>query len=336
MAVTGAATGLGRALVERLARRQDLAGLIGIDLEPGPVDGVMWRASDVRDPLLAQRLVGVDTVVHLAAASGAADPDARRALNVRGTAVVLDAARTAGVARVVLVTSASVYGHRADNPVPLPADAALRALPGDDLVGDHVEIERLAAAARLPVAILRPAALVGGGLGREYDSPLLRQLSAPRLLAARGTEPLRQLCHSDDLLSALELVVMAGLTGALPVASDGALRQSVVEELAGRRRVELPASAALSTAERLHRLGVSTASPRELDHLVGHVVVGSDRLRAAGWAPAWTNDAALRAHLLSRAKGGGHAGAYTAAGATVAALGTAALVRQARRRRRGL
>jgi len=66
VAVTGAASGLGRALVERLARREDLGGLVGIDLTPARIEGVVWRVSDVRDPLLAQRLQGVDVVVHLA------------------------------------------------------------------------------------------------------------------------------------------------------------------------------------------------------------------------------------------------------------------------------
>jgi hypothetical protein len=92
----------------------------------------------------------------------------------------------------------------------------------------------------------------------------------------------------------------------------------------------------MGTAERLHRLGVSAASPRELEHLLAPVVVGSTRLRAAGWSPVWTNESALRAHLADRARTTGRSGAYTAAGATVALLGTAALVRQARRRRRGL
>jgi nucleoside-diphosphate-sugar epimerase len=218
----------------------------------------------------------------------------------------------------------------------LPDDAPVLARPGDDLRGDHVEMERLAAAASgVAVAIVRPATLVGAHLGASYDGALLRHLSAPRLLAARGTEPLWQLCHVDDLLRAIELVVTAGLSGPLPVACDGFLPQSTVEQLAGKRRVELPVSVALGTAERLHRLGVSTSSPRELDHLLGPVVVACDRLRAAGWAPLWSNESALTAHLADRSRGGARTGAYTAAGATVALLGTAALVRQARRRRRG-
>jgi nucleoside-diphosphate-sugar epimerase len=336
--VTGAATGLGRALVERLAARDDLAGLIGVDTAPARVDGVVWRTADVRDPLLAPRLEGVTTVVHLATTYDVSLPaTGRRALNVRGTAQVLDAAREVGARRVVLCTSADVYGARPDNAVPLRDDAPLQAEPDDDtLAADHVEVERLAShAARtgLAVTVLRPASLVG--LGPAYDGQVLRQLSSPRLLAVRGVEPQWQLCHAEDLVAALELAALGRVTGAVGVACAGALPQSAVEQLSGRRRLELPASVALSTAERLHRTGVTTSSPRELDHLLGPLVLACDGLTAAGWSPQWRNEDALLVHLSSRSTDS-RGSAVTAAGATVALLGTAALVRQARRRRRGL
>jgi nucleoside-diphosphate-sugar epimerase len=269
----------------------------------------------------------VTTVVHLTPYDEAAD--------VRRTAELLEAARRAGCRRVVLVTSAEVYDAVAGDAVPLPDEAPLRAT-ADGTLGHLLEVERLAEEAGLPVAVLRPATVVGAHRGAAFDSPMLRQLSAPRLLAARGHEPLWQLCHVDDLLAALEVVALSDLSGPLPVASEGFLRQSVVEQLSGKRRVELPASVAVSTAERLQRLGISTASPRELDHLLAPLVVGSERLRAAGWSAAWTNEAALRAYLEQKVRSDSHTGAYTAAGATVALLGTAALVRRARRRRRGL
>ena len=332
VAVTGAATGLGRALVERLAMRTDLDGLVGIDTSSVLLDGVVWRSADVRDPLLATRLAGIDTVVHLATSYDLSEPtSSRRALNVRGTAQALDAVRDAGVGRVVLCTSSDVYGVHPANPVPLPdAHPLMAALDEQTLAGDHVEVERLAAASGFEVTVLRPATLVG--LSAAYDGQLLRQLGGPRLLVVKGIEPLWQLCHVEDLLSALELATLGVVQGGLGVGCDGALPQSLIEDLTGRRRLELPASVALSTAERLHRVGLTNSSVRELDHLLGPLVVASDGLRKAGWQPAWTNDQALRAHLAMRAPEGRNA--YTAAGATVALLGTAALVRQARRRRR--
>lgn len=338
IAVTGASVGLGRALLEKLSQREDLGGLLGIDAVPGRVDGVIWRAVDVRDPLLASRLTGATTVVHLATSYDLSlRPTTRRALNVSGTANVLEAAREVGARRVVLCTGSDVYGVSPTNPVPLPDSAPLAAEDDDiSLVGDLIEVERLAAeAARtgMVVTVVRPAPLVG--LPAAYDGQLLRHLAAPRLVAVRGMEPLWQLCHVEDLVAALELAALGRVVGGLAVACEGALAQAEVERLAGRRRLELPASMVTSTAQRLQRAGVTTAGPRELDHLLGPLVVASDGLRAAGWAPVWTNEDALAAHLTARS-GEPRGGAYTAAGATVALLGTAALVRQARRRRRGI
>ena len=339
VAVTGAAAGLGRALVERLARAEDLDALIGVDTAGVRVDGVVWRTADVRDPVLADRLSGVGTVVHLATSFDVwQDAPARRALNVRGTALLLAAARSAGVRRVVLVTSADVYGARPGNPLPLPESAAPRAAVDASLTGEHAEIEALAAPllgparSGLEVTVLRPATLVGAQLGPGYDGARLQLLSAPRLVALRGTEPLWQLCHADDLLTALELAVRGLVRGPVAVACDGWLAQRDVEAAAGRRRLELPPGIALGTAERLHRLGRSGSPAQELAHLTAPLVVATDALRDAGWSPAWTNEAALRAYLAGRASDT-RAGTYTAAGATVALVGTAALVRRARRRR---
>ena len=330
VAVTGASTGLGRLLVDRLAGRDDVPQVIGIDTEPGRSDRVEWRVADVRDPLLRRHLRGVSTAVHLATTRDLDLPAGERtAINVSGTRAVLDAAAKEGVERVVLTTASDVYDVRPGDPLPLPDDAPVRNDVDTGLLGDHLEIERLAATSDLDVTVLRPAALVGTG----DDSALLRQLAAPRLLAVRGHEPLWQLCHVDDLLAALELAVLGSVTGPVAVGCDGWLPQAAVEAVTGKRRVELPASVALGTAERLQRLGRSSASPRDLDHLLAPRVVGCDRLSAAGWTPAWSNEAALRAHLA--AAPAGRPTAYTAAGATVALLGTAALVRQARRRRRG-
>ena len=342
MAVTGAASGLGRALLERLARRSDVPAVMGVDTGTAEIPGVEWRGADVRDPLLAERLAGVATVVHLAVCyDPGVDVAVRHAVNVRGTASLLEACRAAGVRRVVLVTSVDVYGPRPGRSTapgrPLTERSPLRAEPDDSLVGDLLELERLADHASrtgLAVTVLRPAALVPGALGPAYDGSLLRHLAAPRLLAVRGVEPLWQLCHVDDLLSALELAAVGAATGRLTVACDGWMPQSAVEAMSGRRRLELPAAVAVSTAERLHRLRVTSGSPRELDLLLAPIVVTCSRLRAAGWEPRWTNEAALRSHLAVRPTGGAGSGAYTAAGAAVALVGTAALVRRTRRRRR--
>ena len=72
------------------------------------------------------------------------DDPQRRAFNVRGAQTVLTAAAAEGVGRVVLVTSAMVYGAHPDNPVPLAETAPLRADPDTSVAGDLLEIEHLA------------------------------------------------------------------------------------------------------------------------------------------------------------------------------------------------
>jgi nucleoside-diphosphate-sugar epimerase len=345
VAITGAAHGLGLALTTRLADSQLVGRVVAIDGSRGDVRGVTWRIVDVRDPALAGRLADVDVIVHTDIdLSPDTDARTRRAFNVRGAQTVLTAAAAGGVSRVVLVTSAMVYGARPDNQVPLAEDAPLSAESDDSVVGDLLEMEHLAersarAHLGLDVTIARPAALVGDGI----DTLITRHFEAPRLLAVKGCAARWQFCHVDDLVSALELAAAGHATGAFAVGSDGWLDQAELEEIAGLRRIELPAGLTFATVQRLHRAGITPAPVTDLRYVVYPWVVDCKTLRQAGWQPHYDNARALQVLLDQRA--GRHAVAgrrldrkdatITAAGATVAVIGTAAIVRQVRRRRRG-
>ena len=74
-------------------------------------------------------------------------------VNVGGTRRVLEAAGAAGLGKVVLVSSAAVYGAWPNNPVPLTEDAPLRPNPGFPLGVHKAELERLLA----EWALARPA-----------------------------------------------------------------------------------------------------------------------------------------------------------------------------------
>ncbi len=344
VAVTGAARGIGRALTVRLAASPDVRKVIAIDSDRGDIAGVTWRVADVRDPALAGRLAGADVVVH-ADYDLAPDSDARprRAFNVRGAQTVLTAAAAGRVGRVVLVTSAMVYGARPDNPVPLAEDMPLAVDTDSSVAGDLLEIEQLAhrsprANPGMAVTVVRPAALVGD----DVDTMVTRHFEAPRLLTVKGCAPRWQFCHVDDLVSALEFTVRGGITGNFAVGCDGWLEQDEVEQISGLKSIELPARLTFGTAQRLHRVGVTPAPAIDLRYVVYPWVVDCAALRAVGWRPGFGNAEALRV-LLDQRKGR-HALAgrriarkeatITAAGATVAVIGTAAIVRRARRRHR--
>jgi len=345
VAVTGAAHDLGLALTARLAQSDRFSRVVAIDDHRGDLTGVIWRVIDIRDPALAGRLSGIDVIVHtdLDLAAGS-DQKARRAYNVRGAQTLLTAAAAGGVGRVVLVTSAMVYGAKPDNPVPIAESAPLGADPDGSVVGDFMEIEQLAERSPrtnpgMSITVVRPAALVGEGI----DTLITRHFEAPRLLAVKGCAPRWQFCHVSDLLSAIELAAAGEVKGAFAVGSDGWLEQDEVEELSRLRRIELPAGVTFATAQRLHRAGITPAPVSDLHYVVYPWVIDCQALREAGWRPTVTNAEALQVLLEQRA--GHHAVAgrrlarkdatITAAGATVAVIGTAAIVRQVRKRRRG-
>lgn len=351
VAVTGAAEPVGAAVAAALAGRLGSpagpSAVVAVDEVRGELDEVTWRLGDVADPSVVDRLSGADVVVHIA---DRADLERalqvparqRRQREVRAVQAVATAAAAVGAGRLVVVSSAMVYGARADNPVPLPDDAGVRADPDDGLVGDLLEVERIVA--RIPrvhpglrVTVLRPAALVGPGV----DTVVTRHFEAPRLLTVRGAGTRWQFCHLEDLGEAVATAIEAGLNGPVTVACDGALEWADVEELVGLRRLELPAGLAFATAERLHRLGMLPMPAGDLAFVVHPWVIGSQRLRAAGWSARHSNDACIR--LLLEAGAGRHAVAgrrvdrrdatLGAAGAAVALVATAAIVRQARTRR---
>ncbi|SFF37493.1 Nucleoside-diphosphate-sugar epimerase [Actinacidiphila alni] len=343
VAITGAASGVGLQLALRLVESDRIKKVVAIDERRADVPGATWRVLDVRDPAIADKLRGADVVVHLALDMDLeSDAKARSAFNVRGTQTVLTAAAAAGVHRVVLCTSAMVYGAQADNDVPLAEDAPLRATSEASFVDDLLEIERLGRRAPrahpgLNVTILRPAVLVGG-----TDTALTRYFESPRLLVVAGSRPCWQFCHVEDLVTALEYAVLEKVDGEMAVGCDGWLEQEEVEELTGIRRMELPAAIAFGAAARLHRLGLTPSPAGDLAYTMHPWVVSGSRLHEAGWRPQWSNEEVLaellaevegRNSLAGRRLGRKDATTLGAAGATVALVGTAALVRRARKRR---
>ena len=152
--VTGGAGFIGSHLVERLlaeghtvrvlddfstGRRENLAFA-----KPGAALEVV--EGDVRDPCAVREAVAtVDGVFHEAALvsvpRSVEEPELSCAINAHGTARVFDAARRAGVRRVVFASSAAVYGDTAE--VPVSERAAVRPLSPYGL--DKLYTEQLAA-----------------------------------------------------------------------------------------------------------------------------------------------------------------------------------------------
>jgi UDP-glucuronate 4-epimerase len=134
--VTGAAGFIGSHLVEALTAQGN--EVTGVDAfyprvmkernlaEVASRSGFSFHEQDMLDvPALRALLTPETVIVHLAAKAGVrpslADPVGYTRANVTGTAAVLEAARQAGVSRIVFGSSSSVYGD--STPAPFREDA---------------------------------------------------------------------------------------------------------------------------------------------------------------------------------------------------------------------
>jgi UDP-glucose 4-epimerase len=123
--ITGAAGFLGSALSNRLAAEGHT--VLGLDdLSTGDPKvlspAVQFTRGDVNDrPKLWTLLQGVDCVYHLAARVIVPEsilyPREYNQVNVGGTVTLMEATRDVGVRRVVLISSGTVYGNQATQPV---------------------------------------------------------------------------------------------------------------------------------------------------------------------------------------------------------------------------
>jgi nucleoside-diphosphate-sugar epimerase len=344
VAVTGAASWLGLATMGALLARDPAPRVIGLDTTRATLPGVTWRNVDISDDTLAAELAGVDTVIHLATDRvPSADVASRRAVNVRGTERLLEAAARAGVGRIALVTSAMVYGAAAGNAVPLDEDSPLHAEPGPGLVGDWLGMERAAAhhshSGRPPeVTVVRPASMVGG----PSVALLPGLFEAVRVLALRDARCLWQFCHVDDLVAALVAAASGSVSGVVTVGCEGYLERDQVERISRLHSVVVPHALARVTAERLHRVGAIASPASDLEYLMHPWVVGAQRLRETGWTPRWTNERALEDHVQRLGDRAGKSllivdrkdATRAATGATIALVGSLAIARAARSGRR--
>jgi nucleoside-diphosphate-sugar epimerase len=211
--VTGATGFTGGHLAQYLAGRGDeVRALVRprsrerFDRSPLPAKGATAVDGDLMDAASVRRAAdGVEVVYHIAATyREAGQPDsAYRAINVEGTKNVLEAARAAGVRRVVHCSTGGVHGH-IENP-PATEDAPFN--PGDVYQETKLAAEKLArefgASMGLDVVVVRPIGIYGPG-----DTRFLRMFKG----LARGRFPMigsgkafYHLTYIEDLIEGFRL-----------------------------------------------------------------------------------------------------------------------------------
>ncbi|MEM9566579.1 MAG: GDP-mannose 4,6-dehydratase [Actinomycetota bacterium] len=287
--ITGAGGFVGPHLADHLRASGD--DVVPIDVDNGP---------DLRDRLgWADTVAGVgpDVIYHLAGWSDVGgswqDPFTTFEVNVMGAISVLEAARLAGTGRVVLVSSADVYGTVGAEDLPITEQHPVR--PRSPYGASKEATEAAAAQYHrghgLDVVVVRPFNHIGPGQSPRFAAPAFACQIAeaeasdsgdPVPLRHGDLSPERDLTDVRDVVRAYRLLAETGEAGqTYNVCSGRAVAMHTV----------LDTLLALSPAPIRPEVDPARLRPVEVPALRG----SPDKLaEATGWAPGIELDQTLR------------------------------------------
>jgi UDP-glucose 4-epimerase len=313
--VTGVNGYLGGHLAARLAEDPTFERVIGVDATaPSPeLAKLMGRAefvrADIRNPLIAKVIstAKVDTVVHASNTAHPAGPSGRvlhKEMNVIGSMQLLAACqRSALVRRLVVKSTAAVYGSGSRDPAAFTEDMAPKALPSSGYAKDNAEVEgyvRGFGRRRPDVSIttLRFTNLIGP----QVDTVLTRYFALPAVVpAAFGRDARLQMLHAEDALAVLHRAVTHDLPGVFNVGADGVLLLSQAIRRAGRIPLAVPEQILAPVSRLFRSTRLVDFGPEQLRYLNFGRVVDTTRLKTIfGFTPRWSTRQAFDDYVNGR------------------------------------
>jgi len=312
VALTGAAGKLGSALLERLLQSREVSSVVVFDASPPAVSHAKLRFqpldltatsadATLRDAFAVNE---VEALAHLPLLTAPHDPAYAHEVEAMGTLRVLAGLGASDVKRVVMVSTTSVYGASPANPNHLDENWPLAAAPRSRYLRDKVEMERQVGAFRASnpdrsITVLRFPPIVGDGVYDPFAGYLARRY-APVVL---GFDPLIQLVHVEDALSAVLRALLNAVPGDFNVGSRGVLPLSTVLEGAGVRQVPLPYLGASKALRLTNALGLTRTPPALLDFVRYLCVADLRKAERAGLGGQHTIHDALQALAEKREAG---------------------------------
>ncbi|MFN3202198.1 MAG: SDR family oxidoreductase [Bradymonadia bacterium] len=303
IAITGISGRLGRILARRLHRQHAVVGIDRRKWGGIPADVTLHRI-DIRRKRCEDifRSGDFDAVVHLNVMHNPrASTEEHHTFNIKGTSRVMTFCARYGIPKLVILSSANVYGPRPDNQQFLTEAEPLMAASSFSAISDLVAVDMCAQGffwqnPEVHTVILRPVHILGGV--RNAPSNYLR-LERPIRLA--GFDPMVQVIHEEDVVTAIERALTPKVRGVFNVAGCEPVPLSRLIELAGGRPLLMPHTAARAMLERMWSLRLTSFPAPELDHLRYVCMVDDSRARdQLGHVPEWSLEETLADLRLTR------------------------------------
>jgi UDP-glucose 4-epimerase len=290
--VTGISGNLGRTLAKVLHKTERI---IGLDRRPfpGKPKDIEMHEYDLRKKKAEDvfRREPVKAVIHMGIMH---DPrmseEEHHSFNVVGTTRLLEYCAKYSVKKLVVLSSANVYGPSPDNSNFLTEDAPLMAASRFSGVRDLIEVDMLAHGffwrqPSVQTVILRPVHIVGANI-KNAPSNYLR-MKRPWVLA--GFDPMVQLIHVEDAARAMVEALRPEAKGVYNVVGPGEVPLSAVHKELGRSPLTVPHPLARSALSLLFKYRLASFPPPELDHIQFLCAVdGSRWVKDLGFKPRYT------------------------------------------------
>lgn len=311
VALTGAASFLGRNLVGVLEEDADTQRIVAIDVKGPDTSGPKTRVYpvDLTAPASEERVAeilaaeGVDTFLHLAFLSSPTHASAwAHELESVGTMHVLNAARRVSLRKLILWSQTILYGAHPTNPNFLSERHALRADAAEPFFNDKMEAEHEALAYAVKargtvVTILRTAPIVGP----TVHNYITRYLAERFIITLLGFDPLWQFVHEVDAIAAFKLAIDQDFPGVFNVVGEGVLPLSTVIKLAGRMSLPLFHPIAETVIAAAWAAQAAYAPPGFLRYLRYLCIAdGEKAAREMGFKPAYTTREALLDYISAQ------------------------------------
>jgi len=335
--VTGVSRYLGGCFARLLTAQPGVKRVIGIDVIPPPhnIGNAEFIRADIRNPIIARVIsqAEVDTVVHMnviATPLSVGGRVSQKEINVIGTMQLLAACQNApSIRRLVVKSSAAVYGSSPRDPAMFTEDMGPRSLPRAGFGKDSVEVEGYVRgfSRRRPdveISMLRLASIVGPGL----KTGLTDYMSLPVIPTPLGYDARLQMIHENDAIRAMLLATMGAPVGIVNVAGDGVITVRQAARLGGRATVPVPLSAFGLLDQFVKRAGLADFSQEQMQYLAFGRGTDTTRMREVlRLEPEFTTRAAFEDFISHARPGLPGSAAIAAAVGRVAGSAAKALTR---------
>lgn len=300
--VTGIGGRLGLALVRRLHRQFDVIGVDRRKVKHLPKD-IQFERVDIRRRRFEDvfRREQIDAVVHLNIMHDPRASDVQHHdFNINGTKKIFELCAEHRVAKVVVLSSANVYGPDPRNPQFLTEDAPLMGGQNFDGIRDLIGLDMFCNTffwrhPEIETVILRPVHIVG-----QVNNAPSRYLRLKNPITLMGFDPMLQLMHVEDLVTAFERALIPGIRGVYNLAGPAPVPLSYILDTLKRNPRPLPESILRSLLKMGWAMKVSDWPWPEIEHIKYVCMVDDIRAREElGYSHQYEIDDIVR-DLLTR------------------------------------